>query len=334
MKEVSLTICIPTFNRAKYLFVFLNKLAHVDENILNEIELKIFDNNSTDNTQQVIDSFKHIFRITSKKQKINIGGTRNVIDIIQDCKGKHVWVLGDDDYIIIDEFEIFFQQLISKSSDNTWYFVGFATEENQTPFDFDLICSYFNNNNLEKTIFKFGLNFTGFLGSHIFPSSSVKEISSIDELQVNFWPHVTLFLKSTHHHYFSNIKLSVKSGHLEWSSLDWYAALLSQILCLENSRFTFLTKIILMMKLVFSFSYCKHLIYSHISPNYNFTLVNKKIIEIKRESNYRITKTLLTFHMTFNALLSLVPNKFLMKIFSIKPKITKLGLNDANNRKL
>ena len=334
MKEFDLSICIPTFNRSKHLLVFLNKLAELDDGILNRIEVRIFDNNSTDNTQQIIEGFKNIFNVTHKKQDKNIGGTLNVIDIMQNCKGYYIWILGDDDQIKIEEFEDFFNQFIFKTKKRTWYFVGFETDNQISPFDFGSICSFYNKNNLKKTINKFGLNFSGFLGSHIFPSSSVDELKTIDDLKTNCWPHITLFLKSNDCYVFSDKSLSIKSGDLEWSSLAWYIALLSQILCYEKSNFTFSIKIWLMIKLVFSITYNKYLIYTHISSKFNLWQTNLEIIQLMKIANYKSTKTVLVFPLILNNILAFIPNEFLIKLFSIEPHSTKIISNEANIRKL
>lgn len=334
MNKINLTICIPTFNRSEYLFRLLSILAKVDSSILSSLEVKIFDNNSTDKTQEIVKGFKDTFRLIYKKQKVNIGGTKNVIDIIQNCNGKYIWVLGDDDYIKIEQFEEFYNEFIIDKPANIWYFVGFEGEDGSIPFKFDKISSFFKKNNLEKTIHRFGLNFTGFLGSHIFPSSCLNESNSVTNLEVNCWPHLMLFLKSKRRCVFSDKRLSVKSGDLEWEPLGWYIALLSQILCIENAYFDSSTKIALMSKLIFSIRYNKYLIYSHISPNYNFKLTNKRIKELKHLSNYKPTKILLTLPLILNHILNIIPSIFLIKAFNLSLQTIKVPTKEAINRKL
>ena len=51
-----LSICIPTFNRCKYLTNLLDQLACASI-LTNDIKIYISDNESTDDTKKVVDTF-------------------------------------------------------------------------------------------------------------------------------------------------------------------------------------------------------------------------------------------------------------------------------------
>jgi abequosyltransferase len=97
-----LTIAIPTFNRAEFVERQLSWLAKAIEGLESECEIIISDNFSTDNTQEVIQQWQHIFQNTifkSIKQNENIGLMPNLAYCIKVATSKYVWVIGDDDPI-------------------------------------------------------------------------------------------------------------------------------------------------------------------------------------------------------------------------------------------
>lgn len=98
MKIIS--ICIPTYNRAKALDRLLQKINDEIKNIENFVEVCISDNGSTDDTQQIIQKWINILPLTFQKNDKNLGYDRNVIKVTKLAKGKYVWYMGDDDTII------------------------------------------------------------------------------------------------------------------------------------------------------------------------------------------------------------------------------------------
>ncbi|MBC7620510.1 MAG: glycosyltransferase family 2 protein [Candidatus Saccharibacteria bacterium] len=101
----TVSICVPTFNRANVLEQSLEKLA---ASILlhtagNEIEVCISNNASSDNTALVIDSFKAVFkhfRVT--KLPVNRGFSGNLKSVVQLASCNRIVVFGDDDFVLDD----------------------------------------------------------------------------------------------------------------------------------------------------------------------------------------------------------------------------------------
>ena len=103
---ILLTIAIPTYNRSNYLEKQLNLLSKL---ILNyhSVEILVSDNNSIDNTFNVINLFKNNFKqINYLKQKNNIGFDSNIFELYNNAKGKFIWYLSDDDLITDGSLEI------------------------------------------------------------------------------------------------------------------------------------------------------------------------------------------------------------------------------------
>lgn len=99
----SLSINIPTYNRDKYLkknlLIIISQLR--DDNLLQEVEINISDNASTDNTptlvKQLIQDNKDI-SINYKRNRNNLGPDLNFINTMKMATGKYSILFGDDDY--------------------------------------------------------------------------------------------------------------------------------------------------------------------------------------------------------------------------------------------
>lgn len=90
-----LSLCIPTYNRSEYLSALLDSiLAQKDP----DIEVVISDNASTDNTAEVVESYKAKFSsLVYVRQPENIGMDRNFLAIVENATGDYAWMIGDDD---------------------------------------------------------------------------------------------------------------------------------------------------------------------------------------------------------------------------------------------
>lgn len=113
MYDSVLSICIPTYNRGKFLDISLTALSKELQTINNQdIELIVSDNCSTDNTQKVVQ--KHIkagLSINYLRNETNIGMDGNFVQCFKAARSKYVWVLGDDDFIKKDVLNILIEKL-------------------------------------------------------------------------------------------------------------------------------------------------------------------------------------------------------------------------------
>ena len=96
-----LSICIPTYNRENILDKALENIEREVKTIdINEIELIIYNNCSSDNTESVI--YKYIQKglpIKYNKNETNLGADGNFKKCFEATKGQYLWLLSDDDHL-------------------------------------------------------------------------------------------------------------------------------------------------------------------------------------------------------------------------------------------
>ena len=92
-----LSICIPTYNRERYLRSLLESLMpQLDGLPDGEVELLVSDNKSEDGTAKLCRSIVRPF-MRFWTNDVNIGGDRNFLKCISEAKGEYVWLVGDDE---------------------------------------------------------------------------------------------------------------------------------------------------------------------------------------------------------------------------------------------
>ena len=94
-----LAICIPTYNRSYHLQNCLNTILN-NGKIINDIEICISDNNSTDNTKNVIEYYKKYLKINHNINNKNIGVAKNILKSVEISNSEFCWVIGDDDMLL------------------------------------------------------------------------------------------------------------------------------------------------------------------------------------------------------------------------------------------
>lgn len=104
-----LTIVIPTWNRSSFPKENLKKLtSNIDSHQINEIEILVVDNASTDNTAEVVSEYQKRFEfIKYVKNDKDIGPTANFLKAISLVNTKYLHLLGDDDFLSGDYFTYF-----------------------------------------------------------------------------------------------------------------------------------------------------------------------------------------------------------------------------------
>lgn len=110
-----LSICIPTYNRAKYLDEAIKSIAsQITSDIRDRIEICISDNASSDNTDKIIEKWHKQLSIPIiyNKNNQNLGADRNFLKVIEIANGSFCWYIGSDDALkngairrIINEIE-------------------------------------------------------------------------------------------------------------------------------------------------------------------------------------------------------------------------------------
>lgn len=101
----TLSICIPTYNRAEVLAVSLRALCQTlrDNKLEDAIEVCVSNNGSTDHTQQVIGDICGEFpKVRHRRNSQNLGFGRNLWNVIRFAQSDYVVPLGDDDLIAVE----------------------------------------------------------------------------------------------------------------------------------------------------------------------------------------------------------------------------------------
>ncbi len=100
--KILLSIAILTWNRAPYLKNLLNNILPQARELKEKVEICISNNNSTDNTREVVMKFKEKYPdlIKYNENKENLGVDRNIIRALEMSNGDFVWTFGDDDNIV------------------------------------------------------------------------------------------------------------------------------------------------------------------------------------------------------------------------------------------
>lgn len=94
-KQPLLSICIPTYNRAKVLKDCLKSIVQA-EGFSNEVEIVISDNCSTDETQQVCEFFSREYQnIKYFRNNANIGFSRNFLHVLECGTGAFLKISND-----------------------------------------------------------------------------------------------------------------------------------------------------------------------------------------------------------------------------------------------
>ena len=95
-----LSICVPTFNRARYLDCLLADLvAHIGE-LGYSYELLIGDNASEDDTPNVVGRYEDRLAIRYVQRAENMGPARNLWQLFGTAKGRYIVYIADDDLLI------------------------------------------------------------------------------------------------------------------------------------------------------------------------------------------------------------------------------------------
>lgn len=97
------SVAVITYNMERYLCPLLDSILKQKVNF--EYEIVINDDCSPDNSRKIIkeyqEKYPHIIR--TAYQKKNVGGSRNMYGVMQQCKGKYIAILEGDDFWEFDD---------------------------------------------------------------------------------------------------------------------------------------------------------------------------------------------------------------------------------------
>lgn len=134
-----LTIAIPTYNRAKYLDLCLDRI-NIEINSLNEeqkrlVEVCVADNGSTDNTTEIVARHQASFGkgFVNVRASNNMGMDFNFTRCYELAKTPYVWLIGDDDVLLPGGLKKVLDVLINNEVDllyvnNYWFSDSYKQE--------------------------------------------------------------------------------------------------------------------------------------------------------------------------------------------------------------
>lgn len=196
-----LSICIPTFNRAKYLDNLLRNLSEIKRQHANAIEIHVSDNSSTDNTQAIIGKWADALSLKVVVQPENIGGTRNIVEVTRNARSRWAITIGDDDVFIPENLTKLLDVLRS-SDPREWILVGIANKQGNEYLLGNLSSGQYSPRMLRWVFLKRGISCFGFIGMHVIPTHSLPNYWKLLSEPIegwNSWPHLALFLRHVMH---------------------------------------------------------------------------------------------------------------------------------------
>lgn len=105
-KNVPLSIVIPTYNRSQYLERCLNSILNQD---MDDFEIIVSDNNSTDDTKEMMSKYISEPKILYVRNGMNLGARKNTYMATKLAKGTYVFWLSDDDYMLPNSLSKIFE---------------------------------------------------------------------------------------------------------------------------------------------------------------------------------------------------------------------------------
>lgn len=189
-KTPILSVCIPTWNRSRFLNESLSRLyvqsLEVDPE---DIEFFISDNASDDDTETVVSDFvQKGMSISYNKNPQNLGAARNFIRCIQWSQGKYIWLLGDDDFLKSGALKLIIDTL--KQNDCGLLHLYSLGDKKENP---SLIS--------DSSVFLCKMSFwSTFMSGNIFNRSSVSKIVNPEQYIDTHLLQVPFFLESVLSH--------------------------------------------------------------------------------------------------------------------------------------
>lgn len=246
--EYLLSICIPTYNRDKYLSNLLESIISNVDSFNFNVEICISDNGSTDDTEVVVKKASERIRLKYKRNGENLGIPQNFLNVVEMAEGKYAWLIGDDDLLMGNSLDRLFRLLKSYPSVDFFYVNAFLLNKDfifncPQPFDIENLpnsmkpfSSYQKTGELPFIDLinpKISFDFLGGMYLSVFRREKwLKNINALNPLAVtdkrtfshfdNTFPHIKIFASAFRNSkaYFNYDPLIVSlSGAREWSPM-------------------------------------------------------------------------------------------------------------------
>lgn len=192
-----LSVCIPTFNRAANLRSLFRTLIAIRERFGHEIEFCVSNNASDDATREVIDEFTSPLALQVFHQARNIGGTLNMIAVVQMMRGQWGMLLGDDDELVAEALGALLQELKRAGPATRWILVESVDPAGRPQYLERFRSGVYSATQFHRAVLRVGLNTFGFMCVHVFPRSAAATFKGMDLVDARPWPHTACMLRET-----------------------------------------------------------------------------------------------------------------------------------------
>jgi abequosyltransferase len=186
-----LTIAIPTYNRAVYLRRCLDTLIPQIKD-LGKIEILVFDNASTDDTEEICKTYTSLPYFKYFRSITNIGPDHNISQAYYRASGKYVHVFGDDDVFLPGYIDFILPKL--EVNDYGCVFLDYYEFSkdfiNEKPANYDQFSYQY-----DKNIFEVIRSRIGFISAYIINKEFINKQELIESIGSNL-NHVELYTKA------------------------------------------------------------------------------------------------------------------------------------------
>lgn len=99
MQKYLLAICIPTYNRSKYLKGLLENISSELEKYGNseDIQIIIVDGHSDDDTEEMVNTFKMGCKLIYYRRQVEVGVDKDILKSVELSDAEYCWLFSDDD---------------------------------------------------------------------------------------------------------------------------------------------------------------------------------------------------------------------------------------------
>jgi FkbM family methyltransferase len=137
-----LSVCISTYNRAKWLSLSLPVLIGEAKQWRNHIEIFVCDNTSTDTTPDVVAPYVTQGLVRYHRNPKNLGMLGNLRSTAQEAHGQYIWILGDDDIVKPGSVGRVVQAL-QQHPDLALVYLNYAYTRDESPKDIAQLTEFF-----------------------------------------------------------------------------------------------------------------------------------------------------------------------------------------------
>lgn len=134
-KRPVLSICVSTYNRAKWLALSLAVLVRESAALTDKVEILVCDNTSTDATPEIVAPYLEKGIVRYHRNPENVGMLGNLRVTAQLARGMYIWVLGDDDLLTPGSVGRVLD-VIESNSDLAMVYLNYSYTRDQSPVEF------------------------------------------------------------------------------------------------------------------------------------------------------------------------------------------------------